>query len=385
MQVRAQLQPLDGRQRGQAGQQGRQPPGVQVASRPSASPLLADDQSIDALDRAAPRQEPPPGARFFGRACGSHGALVARTPKGPATAPHRCSCKHVNRRYQQTRACQDHHTLSGATAQSSKVRTRPSKRLPHPGEHEVHLQRAPERLLERLLEAPVTRIGSQAQLLQACDCFLCFKVRCAPADCLQGKCLCQASRGTTRSASQNRPLTPAAPAEAKQHPLEARRGPCVHSAAAPAATGRAQAPLHAPLRGVGPGVWLKAWLRQPWNHACPLLRCVIRCCRTTHDAGDKHAACGCKDSEQRCTRMRKPQPVQLRLLRQPVPTPTAQSPNKGVHSHVLTSFRFHQLSIQHKNEPCLVMHPRVVAPFSGLHSLAVQAGPRQAALTKVRD
>jgi len=264
----------------------------------------------------------------------------------------------------------------------SKVRTRPSKRLPHPGEHEVHLQRAPERLLERLLEAPVTRIGSQAQLLQACDCFLCFKVRCAPADCLQGKCLCQASRGPP---GVPRPLTPAAPAEAKQHPLEARRGPCVHSAAAPAATGRAQAPLHAPLRGVGPGVWLKAWLRQPWNHACPLLRCVIRCCRTTHDAGDKHAACGCKDSEQRCTRMRKPQPVQLRLLRQPVPTPTAQSPNKGVHSHVLTSFRFHQLSIQHKNEPCLVMHPRVVAPFSGLHSLAVQAGPRQAALTKVRD
>jgi len=79
--VRAQGQ-VNGRERRQAGQQGRKPPGVQVGGRPVRIPFLTDIQALDALDSADLRAEPPLGAASGWRTGGRHGVLAARIRKG---------------------------------------------------------------------------------------------------------------------------------------------------------------------------------------------------------------------------------------------------------------------------------------------------------------
>ena len=93
--------------------------------------------------------------------------------------------------------------------------------------------------------------------------------------------------------------------------LEARHGHCAQSAAAPAATGRARAPLHVPLRGAGPGGELKArllqwrWLRAPRYCAVGVLVCM-RCREHTVPPGaEKTARDGTKEE------------ALIRLLRRP--------------------------------------------------------------------
>ncbi len=101
---------------------------------------------------------------------------------------------------------------------------------------------------------------------------------------------------TTRSTWQGRARTPAEPAETTGNTRQ-RRGVAL-ARIAPAATGRAQAPLHAPLRGAGPGVWLKARLLcQRWSRARP-------CCAVAH--GDKKVCTRCSGQERRlCLRKRR--------------------------------------------------------------------------------
>jgi len=99
----------------------------------------------------------------------------------------------------------------------------------------------------------------------------------APADCRQQESLCQALKVAlavlgnverARLQDLHRPGTTS----------QSRRYPCALSAAAAAATGRARAPLHVPLRGAGPVEWLKAQrLRHCWTRARP-------CCAVAYGA-----------------------------------------------------------------------------------------------------
>jgi hypothetical protein len=141
-----------------------------------------------------------------------------------------------------------------------KGRTGPSKRPPQPVNN-VALQHATEWLLERLLEPPAVWIGSRAQLLRGLRLLpLLSNVRCAPADSRQQERLHQAF---------GIPL-PGAPGKSKRARLQDLHRPgtsrCRRGAAlcaercCPAATGRARALPHVPLRGAGPGVELEAQL-----------------------------------------------------------------------------------------------------------------------------
>jgi len=79
---RLQDQLVDGCQRGQAGQQGRQLPG-QVEARFMMLRVLYNGQLVQALDSTALHLEPLPGAGFHRRTCGSHRVLRARTARVP--------------------------------------------------------------------------------------------------------------------------------------------------------------------------------------------------------------------------------------------------------------------------------------------------------------
>ncbi len=85
------------------------------------------------------------------------------------------------------------------------------------------------------------------------------------------------------AARQGGPRTPVRPAATRQHLLfEAQRHPNAQGIAAPASTGRPQAPLHVPLRGAGPGVELKAQrVRRRWTRARP-------CCAVAYVAEVHH-------------------------------------------------------------------------------------------------
>jgi len=121
----------------------------------------------------------------------------------------------------------------------------------------------------------------------------------------------------SRRTSQGRARTPAEPAEITG--ITRRRRGAAPARRAPAATGRTQAPLHAPLRGAGPGVWLKARLLcQRWSRARP-------CYAVAH--GDKKCAHGARCSGQAhrlCLRKRRAMMVKVqdetakrKLLRRP--------------------------------------------------------------------
>ncbi len=152
-------------------------------------------------------------------------------------------------------------------------RTGPSQRMPQP-HSEVFVQRAPERLLERLLEAPVACAEHRPSRHVAC--FFADQQTARTCRLSAARKLVSGLGACTGSPWQGAPRTPAGPAATRQHTLDARRCPCAQSAAAPASTGRAQAPLHLPLRGAGPGVELKAQLlHQPWT-------CVRPCCAVAY-------------------------------------------------------------------------------------------------------
>jgi hypothetical protein len=102
------------------------------------------------------------------------------------------------------------------------------------------------------------------------------KMRCAPADCRQQESFCQGLGPATAVFGE----VDRARLQDLQRPGSTRCWMRVEtpSAAAPAPTGKPQAPLHAPLRGAGPGVELSArLLRQHWTCARPLQRCGVRC------------------------------------------------------------------------------------------------------------
>ncbi len=190
----------DGRERGQAGQQGREPPGVQVASGPARPPLLADRQVVHPLDSAALHVEPSPGTPARWRTCGSQGALVAGTRKACLGAV----LKRLRKVHCQSR--RGAHSRHHGSAHHSHghyfwrtARTGPSKRPPQPGS-EVFVQRAPEWLLERLLEAPVACSKHWAQLLQASGSSLCRPADSAHLQTVGSRKACVTPRGLhTRS------------------------------------------------------------------------------------------------------------------------------------------------------------------------------------------
>jgi len=173
------------------------------------------------------------------------------------------------------------------TTWARQGRTGPSKRPPQPVS-EVPLQCAPERLLERLLEAPVSGVGFYARLLQARGCFLCLQERGAHLETVgsmkasvrpPGLRQRYLARWTAHACRTCR--------DSRRDALEARRYPCAHSACG--------AGLHAPLRGAGPGVHWQAQLHgQHWTCARP-------CCAVAYGAdkvctGCKQAACGLKSA-----------------------------------------------------------------------------------------
>jgi len=233
--VRAQGQ-VNGRERRQAGQQGRKPPGVQVGGRPVRIPFLTDIQALDALDSADLRAEPPLGAASGWRTGGRHGVLAARIRKGlnwryvdavETREPSRWGAHFCTVLLRNTGTI----TLFGYARMG---RTGASKRSPQPVS-EVTLQRAPEGLLERLLEAPAACAKHQA-----CYCRL---LACPIAEQQTARtCTLSAARKlvsrleiyATSPPWQGGPRMPVRPAETRHHTLKARRYPCALSAAAPA-------------------------------------------------------------------------------------------------------------------------------------------------------